>query len=71
MNEIPQLWPEALKNNLSLGGDSPWINNVNTKRQPFIEVFLHEETMNNFSEHPNAVTTQCERLCVTFVSKTD
>lgn len=40
MNEIPQLWPEGLKNNLDLTGDRPWINNVNTYRQPFIEVFF-------------------------------
>lgn len=40
MNEIPQCWPEVLKNNLDLAGDGPGINNVNTYRQPFIEVFF-------------------------------
>lgn len=55
MNEIPWLWLEGLKNNLDLRGDSPWINNVNTKRQPFIDVFLCEGTMNDYSEQPCAM----------------
>lgn len=77
MNEISHWWLEGLKNNLNLRGDSPWINNVNTKRQPFIEVFVCVGTMRGQSERPSAFGTECcqctqlKRPQVTFVLETD
>ena len=71
MNEIPQLRPEGLKNNLDLRGDSPWINNVNTRRQPFIEVFCVRGLWMTVPWDKMLSLHVCEGPQVTFVSETD